>query len=86
MADPRAGFVWSARMKKLLNTLYVTSEDAWLHKDGQNVVVKVDGIECGRAPAHLLGPDRLFQPCRRLAPSDVVLRRGRYLGRLPHVW
>lgn len=42
-------------MKKLLNTLYVTSEGAWLHKDGQNVVVKVDGAERGRAPAHLLG-------------------------------
>ena len=41
-------------MKKLLNTLYVTSEDAWLHKDGQNVVVKIDGTERGRAPAHLL--------------------------------
>lgn len=42
-------------MKKLLNTLYVTSEGAWLHKDGQNVVVKVEGAERGRAPAHLLG-------------------------------
>lgn len=42
-------------MKKLLNTLYVTSEGAWLHKDGQNVVVKIDGAERGRAPAHLLG-------------------------------
>ena len=42
-------------MKKLLNTLYVTSEGAWLNKDGQNVVVKVDGAERGRAPAHLLG-------------------------------
>lgn len=42
-------------MKKLLNTLYVTSEGAWLRKDGQNVVVEVDGAERGRAPAHLLG-------------------------------
>ncbi len=42
-------------MKKLLNTLYVTSEGAWLHKDRQNVVVKIDGAERGRAPAHLLG-------------------------------
>ncbi len=42
-------------MKKLLNTLYVTSERAWLHKDRQNVVVKIDGAERGRAPAHLLG-------------------------------
>ncbi len=42
-------------MKKLLNTLYVTSEGAWLHKDGRNVVVRIDGAERGRAPAHLLG-------------------------------
>jgi len=42
-------------MKKLLNTLYVTSEGAWLHKDGRNVVVRNDGVERGRAPAHLLG-------------------------------
>lgn len=42
-------------MKKLLNTLYVTSEGAWLRKDGQNVVVEIDGRERGRAPAHLLG-------------------------------
>ena len=42
-------------MKKLLNTLYVTSPGAWLRKDGQNVVVEIDGAERGRAPAHLLG-------------------------------
>lgn len=42
-------------MKKLLNTIYVTSEGAWLRKDGQNVVVEIDGRERGRAPAHLLG-------------------------------
>lgn len=42
-------------MKKLLNTLYVMSEGAWLHKDGSNVVVRIDGAERGRAPAHLLG-------------------------------
>ena len=42
-------------MKKLLNTLYVTSEGAWVHKDGANVVVHVEGQERGRAPLHLLG-------------------------------
>ena len=42
-------------MKKLLNTLYVTSEGAWVHKDGANVVVEVEGQERGRAPLHLLG-------------------------------
>ncbi len=42
-------------MKKLLNTLYVTTEGAWLHKDGRNVVVRIEGKERGRVPAHLLG-------------------------------
>jgi len=42
-------------MKKLLNTLYVTSEGAWLRKDGANVAVEVEGAERGRAPLHLLG-------------------------------
>ena len=41
-------------MRRLLNTIYVTSEDAWLHKDGANLVVDVAGTERGRAPLHLL--------------------------------
>jgi CRISP-associated protein Cas1 len=41
-------------MRRLLNTIYVTSEDAWLRKDGANLVVEVDGAERGRAPLHLL--------------------------------
>ena len=41
-------------MRRLLNTIYVTSDDAWLRKDGANVVVEVDGAERGRVPLHLL--------------------------------
>ncbi len=41
-------------MRKLLNTIYVTSEDAWLRKDGANLVVEVGGAERGRVPLHLL--------------------------------
>ena len=41
-------------MKRMLNTIYVTSEDAWLRKDGANLVVEVEGTERGRAPLHLL--------------------------------
>ena len=41
-------------MRRMLNTIYVTSEDAWLRKDGQNLVVEVDGAERGRAPLHML--------------------------------
>ena len=41
-------------MKRLLNTIYVTSEAAWLRKDGANLVVEVEGLEQGRVPLHLL--------------------------------
>lgn len=38
----------------MLNTIYVTSEDAWLRKDGANLVVEVGGEERARAPLHML--------------------------------
>lgn len=41
-------------MRRMLNTLYVTSDGAWLRKDGANLVVEVDGVERGRAPLHML--------------------------------
>ena len=41
-------------MRRMLNTLYVTAEDAWLRKDGANIVVEVEGAERGRAPLHML--------------------------------
>src|SRR4051812_15912121 len=41
-------------MRRMLNTIYVTSEDAWLRKDGANLVVEVNGAERGRAPLHML--------------------------------
>lgn len=41
-------------MRRRLNTLYVTTEGAWLRKDGANVVMDVEGAERGRVPAHML--------------------------------
>lgn len=41
-------------MRRQLNTLYVTTEGAWLHKEGANLVMKVDGEERARLPAHML--------------------------------
>ncbi len=41
-------------MRRMLNTVYVTSEGAWLRKDGANLVVEVEGEERGRAPLHML--------------------------------
>ena len=41
-------------MKKLLNTLYVTSENSYLGLDGENIVVYEDQKETGRVPLHNL--------------------------------
>lgn len=41
-------------MRHLLNTLFVTSEDAWLSLDGENVVVNREKKEVARFPLHTL--------------------------------
>lgn len=41
-------------MRQLLNTLYITKEDAFLTLDGENVVVKSDAMEIARFPLHPL--------------------------------
>jgi len=42
-------------MKKLLNTLFVTTQGAYLSKEGETVVVKIDGEAALRLPVHTLG-------------------------------
>lgn len=41
-------------MKKILNTLYITSENSYLGLDGENVVIYEDKTEIGRIPLHNL--------------------------------
>ena len=41
-------------MRRMLNTIYVTSEGAWLRKDGANLIVEVENKEQGRVPLHML--------------------------------
>jgi CRISP-associated protein Cas1 len=41
-------------MRKLLNTLYVTSADTYLSLDGENIVISKDKIELSRIPLHNL--------------------------------
>lgn len=41
-------------MRKLLNTLYITSENSYLALDGENIVVLDKEIEIGRLPLHNL--------------------------------
>lgn len=41
-------------MRRQLNTLYVTTDGAWLHKDGANVVMEVEREVRARIPVHML--------------------------------
>lgn len=41
-------------MRRQLNTLYITTEGAWLKKDGANIVMQVGGDEHARLPIHML--------------------------------
>ena len=47
-------------MRRLLNTMYVTSPDSYLRRDGTNVVVEVDGKEVGRIPIHNIEQIMMF--------------------------
>lgn len=80
-------------MRRHLNTLYVTTENTWLRKDGENAVVKVDGAERGRFPVHLLGgivcfgsvgisPPLIGHCANRGVCISLMSRQGRFLARI----
>ena len=47
-------------MKHLLNTLFVTLEDAYAALDGENIVIRQGEREAGRFPLHILESIYLF--------------------------
>jgi len=80
-------------MRRHLNTLYVTTENAWLYKDGENAVVKADGAERARIPVHLLGgivcfgsvgvsPPLMGHCAERGVCISLMSRSGRFLARV----
>ena len=80
-------------MKKLLNTVYVTTEGASLRKDGENFVAEVDGVERARVPFHMLNSVVVFgaifvspplmQALALLGITIVLLdRAGRFQARI----
>jgi len=80
-------------MKKLLNTLYVTTEGASLRKDGENLVAEIDGEERVRVPFHMIGSLVLFGAIwisppliQALAPLGITIvlleRNGRFQARV----
>lgn len=80
-------------MKRLLNTLYITSPDRYLSLDGENVVVYEKQVEIGRVPLHNLeaivtfgytgASPALMAAC---AKRDIALSflsgSGRFLARI----
>ncbi len=80
-------------MRRLLNTAYVTTDGAWLRKDGENLVVDVDGVEMGRVPVHLLdgvvafgrlgcSPVLMHACAERATSISFVEPNGRFLARV----
>lgn len=80
-------------MKKLLNTLYVTTENAYLSLDGENVVVELGGKPLGRVPIHTIDGIAIFGyigaspalmgKCAELNKSLVFFKpSGRFLAKV----
>ena len=80
-------------MKKLLNTLYVTTPDRYLSLDGENVVINSDGKEIARLPLHNLeriitfgytgASPALMGKCATDGIELVFMsRNGRFLARI----
>ncbi|MGN1202532.1 MAG: CRISPR-associated endonuclease Cas1, partial [Eubacterium sp.] len=78
-------------MKKLLNTLYITSPEKYLSLDGENVVILENKNECGRIPLHNIesivtmgysgiSPSLLGKCAEKNIFVSFLSRSGRYLA------
>ena len=80
-------------MRKLLNTLYITNPVAYLSRDGENVVVKVDNQEQLRLPIHNLesivcfgflgvSPSLMSLCAERSVALSFLTESGYFLGKV----
>jgi CRISP-associated protein Cas1 len=80
-------------MRKLLNTLFVTTPEAFLSRDGENIVVKVENKERFRIPVHNIegivsmgfmgaSPSLMSLCAERKVALSFVSEGGRFLGRV----
>lgn len=80
-------------MKKLLNTLYITTPECYLALDGETVVIRKDDTEIGRLPLHNLerimtfgytgASPELMGKCAKDGIELVFMNRnGRFLARV----
>ena len=78
-------------MRKLLNTLYITSPDKYLSLDGENIVVSADKKEVARLPLHNLegivtfgyagvSPGLMGACAKRNISLCLMSRSGRFLA------
>jgi CRISPR-associated protein Cas1 len=63
-------------VKKLLNTLYATTEGVRLRKDGENLVAEIEGTERSRVPLHMLGSVVVFGAISISPPLIGALARA----------
>lgn len=80
-------------MRKLCNTLYVTTKDAYLALDGENVTVLLDGEVVARRPLHNIegivafnyagaSPALVGECMKRNIAISYIGTNGRFLGRV----
>lgn len=80
-------------VRRHLNTLYVTTADAWVRKDGENIVVEAGGNEIGRVPIHRIGgvvcfghagasPALLGHCAKKGVSVSFLTPTGRFLARV----
>ncbi len=80
-------------MKKLLNTLYVTTQGAWLARERENILIRKDQETIFRLPVHNLGSIVCFGQVSASAPLmglcaerqitlSFLTKTGRFLARV----
>lgn len=80
-------------MRRLLNTLYVTIPEAYLARDGENVLIKVDNEIKFRVPVHNLegivcfgfagaSPGLMYLCCERGVELSFLTDYGKFMGRV----
>ena len=80
-------------MKKILNTLYITTPSVYLALDGENILIKDNGETLGRLPLHNLeaivtcgyigaSPKLMYKCAEKNISLTFLNSNGRFLARV----
>ena len=80
-------------MRKLLNTLYITTPESYISRDGENIVIKINDIEKFRIPIHNIegivclgymgaSPSAMHLCAERNVELSFLTTQGRFLCRI----